>query len=237
MNPPIRFVERVVSTNDAVADLARAGAATGTAVVAAAQDKGRGRLGRSWLSSPGSALLMSVLLRPRVELAHLPLVMLAVAVEVATGCGPEFRIKWPNDVLGPDGRKVAGILAESEFAGGRLAHVVVGIGINLRAAPPIDTAACLHDYGVHRDIPDLAERLVDRIVAAVVALETSAGREQVRSAWCAKSHTLGRHVRIGEVVGRALGIADDGALIVATDAGEQRIIRSGDVEMIAAREA
>src|SRR5690606_21125731 len=94
-----------------------------------------------------AAVLLSVLLRPDLAPRQVPLLCLGAAVATAEAC-PDLRIKWPNDLLGPDGRKVAGILAEMELGQGRVRYVVVGIGLNLTAAPPLPTAAPLSDYTV-----------------------------------------------------------------------------------------
>src|SRR5690606_17536564 len=108
---PIGWVDQTDSTNADVKALAERGAPHGTALVAGAQRAGRGRLGRVWESAPGS-LALSVLLRPLLPVERAGLIALATARVVAEACGPGFGIKWPNDVLGPDGSKVAGILAE-----------------------------------------------------------------------------------------------------------------------------
>jgi BirA family biotin operon repressor/biotin-[acetyl-CoA-carboxylase] ligase len=130
---------RVDSTQAVAFALAAAGCADGTAVVADSQAAGRGRRGRAWLDEPGASLLLSVVLRPRLELSRLPLLSLAAAVAVAetlaevAGLAP--RLKWPNDVL-VSGRKIAGILLESRL--GATPLVVLGIGLNLtqRTFPP-----------------------------------------------------------------------------------------------------
>src|SRR5207249_8258958 len=96
----------------------------GTAVVADHQTAGRGRLGRTWETPPGTALLASFVMPAR------PLASLAVGVAAAHACGPSSRLKWPNDVL-LGGAKLAGILAE--LRGDR---VIVGVGVNLTWAPP-----------------------------------------------------------------------------------------------------
>jgi BirA family biotin operon repressor/biotin-[acetyl-CoA-carboxylase] ligase len=110
---------RVESTQAVAFTLAADGAADRTVVVAEAQTAGRGRRGRTWHDEPGASLLTSIILRPRLAPAHLPMLSLAAGVAVAealervTGLAP--RLKWPNDVL-VGGRKVAGILLESRLS-------------------------------------------------------------------------------------------------------------------------
>lgn len=177
----------------------------GTVVVAEHQTAGRGRLGRRWEAPPGSALLASWVM-PVHELAPF-----AAGVAAAAACGDAIRLKWPNDLL-LDGRKLAGILVE------RTGHkCIVGIGVNLRWAPP--GAAMLE--GVDRD------ELVLRMEAEMTrwfAAEAAA----VLAAWRGRADTLGRRVRVqlsGETFeGVAEDVTPDGALIV-----DGRAFAAGDV--------
>src|SRR5581483_105763 len=119
----IEWRAEIDSTQRLARDLARAGAEEGTCVVAEAQSAGRGRLGRTWHSPPGTNLYCSVVLRP-------PLAPAAVPAAVAETTTLSAEIKWPNDVL-VGGRKVAGILTELEAELERVRFVIVGIGVNL----------------------------------------------------------------------------------------------------------
>lgn len=217
------------STNADLRRLADEGAPHGTALLADSQTAGRGRLGRVWEAPPGSAVLLSVLLRPSLPVARVPLVCLGAAVATAEACGSAFRIKWPNDVLAPDGRKVAGILAELELTGGRVDYVIVGIGVNVTAAPPLPTATALAEVV---DPPDRVE-LAGRLIRGVLDLAELVGRDPsaLLDRWRARSATLGRQVAVGEVRGLAEGIDADGALVVRTSDGLRRVL-AGDVTMI-----
>jgi BirA family transcriptional regulator, biotin operon repressor / biotin---[acetyl-CoA-carboxylase] ligase len=176
----------------------------GTAVVADHQQAGRGRLGRRWEAPPGTALLASFAM-PFHALA--PLV---AGVAAAEACGPQVRLKWPNDLL-LGGRKLGGILVEA--GGGRC---VVGIGINLSWAPP----------GAARLEAD-REVLLARLVAELERWWVVAAAE-VLDAWRARSDTLGRQVRVElgaeTFEGIAEAIAEDGSLIVGG-----RTVAAGDV--------
>ena len=131
------WVRRVVavpeldSTNAEALRLAAAGEPEGLVVVTDAQTSGRGRLGRAWWAEPGTSLLASWLLRPTLEPERLPLLSLVAGVAAARAAsaagGVEVRLKWPNDLL-LDGRKLGGILSESDGRGA----VVVGLGVNVR---------------------------------------------------------------------------------------------------------
>jgi BirA family transcriptional regulator, biotin operon repressor / biotin---[acetyl-CoA-carboxylase] ligase len=126
---PYLYVERCASTQRLFAD----GMPEGAVAVAEEQTAGRGRLGRGWSAPPGTSILVSIVLQPRVPLPQLPELSLvageAVAAAVAEAVGVEPEVKFPNDVL-LGGRKVAGILAEA--ADGR---VVLGIGVNVNQRP------------------------------------------------------------------------------------------------------
>lgn len=223
------------STNADVGALGRDGAPHGTAVWADEQTDGRGRLGRTWESPPTGNVYLSVLLRPALPLERAPLLCLAAAVVAAEVAGPHYRIKWPNDVQAPDGRKVAGILAELEVERGALRYVVVGIGLNVNAAPDLPSATSLLDVdGVHRDREELVMALIRGLLTITSELERAP--DAVLTRWRRASSTLGKHVRIGSVEGEAIDIDPTGALVVSTPHGVERVF-AGDVEMVRRHDA
>lgn len=124
----------VGSTNDIAVRLTEEGAAEGSIVIADEQTRGRGRLGRSWVSRAGCGIYFSVLLRPDFPPDRAPGVSvmsaLALADTIEKYVPGRVRIKWPNDVL-IDGRKTAGILTELSAERGRISSLVVGVGINV----------------------------------------------------------------------------------------------------------
>ncbi|MDO8834309.1 MAG: biotin--[acetyl-CoA-carboxylase] ligase, partial [Vicinamibacterales bacterium] len=152
---PVVFLPSTASTNDEAARLAEAGSADGTTVIADTQTSGRGRMGRTWFSPAGAGLYVSVIMRlgtvgslpqggDTPDAARVPLparltllagVALAEAVRAATGLPAD--IKWPNDLVF-SGKKLAGILAEGTLQQGVIENVILGVGINVRAAsyPP-----------------------------------------------------------------------------------------------------
>jgi BirA family biotin operon repressor/biotin-[acetyl-CoA-carboxylase] ligase len=137
LGSPLYFFDRIGSTNDHAADLARQGTPHGTLVVADEQTHGKGRAGRTWITKPGTALAFSLLIRPKRVFALADpggmnvLGALAVANHLQA-LGAQAWIKWPNDVL-LAGIKVAGILAEASWLGDQLAWVVLGVGVNVRS--------------------------------------------------------------------------------------------------------
>lgn len=221
-------VARTGSTNDDVRRMAAGGAPHGFTLVADVQTEGRGRRGRHWISPPGKNLMFSTLLRPRgLQPAHAGLLALAAAVAIVEACpAVPLQIKWPNDVLGPDGRKVAGILAEAEWVQGNIAWAVIGIGLNIGAAPELPTAACLADYGAEDERVNRAVRVIGHLIERCDQLVMDP--DGVLDAWRSHAHTLGRRVTIDGITGVASDIDSGGALVVSTSTGLQRVV-AGDV--------
>jgi BirA family biotin operon repressor/biotin-[acetyl-CoA-carboxylase] ligase len=215
-----RFFAECASTNDEAAAWARQGAPEGAVVIADAQTRGRGRLGRQWHSPPGAALYFSTVLRPKLPLQKLPPLTLAVGValaETVASFGVDAKLKWPNDLL-LDGKKLAGILTESATQGGRLEHVIVGIGVNLLIDefPP-----GLNAISLHRDRDEVVEVLCQRLddrYRRFVAGESPA------AAWKAFADFWGKKLRLssGEE-GIAEDLDDDGALRLRTANGLLRV--------------
>jgi BirA family transcriptional regulator, biotin operon repressor / biotin---[acetyl-CoA-carboxylase] ligase len=126
----ILVFEETGSTNDIASNLGRAGHPGGIAIFAERQTSGRGRFGRKWTSASHEGLWFSLLMRPELPLANWPRLTTWAGVCVAAICGPQAKLKWPNDVL-IHGKKTAGILSESATDSAGNAFVVVGIGVNL----------------------------------------------------------------------------------------------------------
>ncbi|MEQ9336599.1 MAG: biotin--[acetyl-CoA-carboxylase] ligase, partial [Miltoncostaeaceae bacterium] len=131
---PLEWLPTTGSTNDDVLARARDGAPEGLVIGADHQGAGRGRRGRQWITSPGDALLLSALLRPRVAPVDAGLLPIVAAVGVARAIGDAARIVWPNDIL-LGAHKVAGILCEMSADQEQVAWAVVGVGVNVRGAP------------------------------------------------------------------------------------------------------
>jgi len=224
---------------DKARDLARSGAGEGVAVIAGQQTHGRGRLGRTWFAAEGS-LAMSVVLHPR--LSQLPqLLMLAAlavvqAVHQVTGLQP--RLKWPNDVL-IGGRKLCGILTESDLLGNEVKFAIVGIGLNVnydtRSAPEIsDIATSLsRELGHEVPLPVITARLLEAL--ETLYLELKAGRSLV-GRWRDNLETLGRNVKVrtGQAIeqGFAESVTDDGSLLLRRNDGSLATIVVGDVTVV-----
>ena len=130
----LHYFAELDSTNIFARRLAEQGAPAGEIVIAERQTRGRGRLGRSWVSPPFVNLYCSVVLRPRLFPKHVPQITLMAAVAlvetVAFFVPSGAAIKWPNDIL-VNGKKIAGILTEASWNSNRIEFVVLGIGVNL----------------------------------------------------------------------------------------------------------
>lgn len=229
---PHRHLRRTDSTNERGRELAEAGTPSGTVVTATEQESGRGRHGRRWSAPPGAALLFSAVLRP-LDRRHrlLPLaVPLAVCDAVESLAPLECRVKWPNDVW-VDQRKVAGILIEArppEWA-------VIGVGINLTIAEeqfPDDLRwpAASVGYGAtpeaaRAELSDALGRWVE--APAPKVLEEFARRDALRGraiAWEGAGEP-------GDGSGTAVGVDEDGNLLVDLPSGDRVALGAGEVSL------
>lgn len=229
----IGFHETIDSTNRRGRELAQGGASD-MVVLADEQTGGRGRLDRAW-SSPSGGVWLSLVLKPEVPAAQVPAFTLATSVAVtraAREAGVDARIKWPNDVVvGPDEKKLAGILTETQGEADRVSWVVVGTGINAN----VDVADLPADRGVTSIREEIGD--VDRRVFTQRLLEEFDDlRRDLRGAvgdWTEYASTIGKRVRIdtpGETIeGEAVDVRFPGALVV--DTGEERVtVTAGDCE-------
>jgi len=212
----------------------------GAVVTAEFQTAGRGRNGHVWTAPSGSSLLFSVildstLLAPVWRGEDASRLTMAAAVAVVSGLGragaPGCAIKWPNDVLTGEGRKICGILIERT---GRF--LIAGIGINVNQRE-MDFPEEIR--GSSSSVRLLAERAVDRLGLLGIVLEefeNSIGSdpEDLFRLWLRRCHTLGRYVRVriaGRAVsGQVVGFEPDGTLILRHPSGPLERVHSGDVE-------
>ena len=232
-----RFYRSVSSTQDVARAAAAAGAPGRRLFVADYQAAGRGRQGRSWLASPGTGLLVSILLRqpgaPRPwRSTSLASVALAEAIErVCPGLRPQ--IKWPNDLLLPEGRKVAGVLAEATFDG--QAHtLIVGVGVNVGtpAAELAELGRSATSLLVASGGPVRRGRL---LLAFAARLDWWLGRseDELQASWQARLWGKGQSVQLAELGVQTevvvLGAEPDGALRVRLPDGSVRRTTTGEL--------
>ena len=238
----IQVFEQTTSTNDVVEKLARDGIREGFVVFAESQTKGRGRLGRKWISPARKGLWFSILLRPNLRPQETTQLTVASATALRRAIVSQTRlqpeIKWPNDIL-VNGKKVAGILTEMSAELDRVRHVIPGIGIDVNQdagefpAELRKIATSLKiEAGESFSRPALAVAILEELdeeYARVCAGKFSG----IASEWVEHCGTIGRDVtvRIGDRViqGRAESLDDDGALVLRTEHGRLQRITGGDV--------
>ena len=238
----IRVFEATNSTNDVAEKLARDGVREGVVVFAEAQTRGRGRLGRTWLSPARKGLWFSVLLRPDLrpqqatQLTVASATALARAIRRQTNLIPE--IKWPNDIL-LGGKKVAGILTELSAELDHVKYLIIGIGVdvNLTSAdlPPelrkLATSLRI-ESGQPVPRPELAAAILQELDADYARVRVGQF-EALADEWEAQCTTIGREVtiRIGDrtLRGIAEALDSEGALLLRTQHGRLERIIGGDV--------
>ncbi len=238
----IREVEETGSTNADLLQEAAEGAPEGLVLLARHQRSGRGRQGRRWVDSAGSAMLVSWLLRPKKQsLSLLPLLTGLAVVDALSGSfGVHVGVKWPNDILArePKGkgsgrreeRKLAGILAEASSQGADVA-VVIGVGLNLQfgsggqVAGGIDLHTLLYADCSAPALPtasELASVILTEVEFQLNKLETL-GPAQLVDQYRQQCVTLGRQVRMetpsGPLQGLAVDINAAGGLVLRTETG------------------
>lgn len=232
----------VDSTNNLALELGEKGAAHGTVVIADQQTKGRGRLGRVWVSPPGVNIYMSVLLKPQFS----PRDAMLLTVMAGVACCRALRdisglivmLKWPNDLLISD-RKVGGILTETKFSGNMMHTAVVGIGINVNTELtefPADVRA------IATSLRNESNREYSRTTLAAAILNEMetwydmlrrGGRAEVCNEWRRLSLMIGRAVEVADDKEVYRGIAEDideeGQLLIKLPTGSVITINTGDL--------
>lgn len=217
----IQTFDTLDSTQSTLKAMAEKGAAEGLVIQAYAQTAGKGRAGNSWISPKGN-LYMSLLLKPdcNVQSAGQLAFVMAVAVEDALSsiCGVRFDLKWPNDVL-YQGQKVCGILLETEGSD----WLIAGMGVNVEAAP--EGAMHLKRLG---DLPlDIVRNAILQSIQYYYTAWLADGFESIREKWLERAYGLGQPLtaRLHNVSkqGMFAGIDADGALLLQTDKGMERI--------------
>lgn len=241
----IRVFQETTSTNDVIEKLARDNVKEGVVVFAESQTKGRGRLGRRWVSPSRKGLWFSVLLRPDLRPQETTQLTVAGATALRralqAGTGLKAKIKWPNDIL-INGKKAAGILTELSAELDRVKHIILGIGVdvNLTVADfPAELRKLATSLRIEtgKTVPraDLAVEILrelDHDYARVCAGKF----ESVANEWEEHCATIGHSVtiQVGErrVHGRAESLDDDGALLLRTQYGRLERITAGELTVV-----
>ena len=238
----VHYLPEVDSTNLYAHRLAEKGGLEGEIVIAESQSRGKGRMGRGWVSPPNLNLYLSVILRPKLPPKHAPQITLMSAVALAetvrsfTPFPPE--IKWPNDIL-VKGKKLAGILTESSCNPDSILFVILGIGVNLNFPRELMPESIREST---TSIMMLAQKPVDRTAFALQLIQNlercygdleERGFPSMAERWGSFFRLKGKRVRVEmfdrPVLGKAMGIDGDGALILEDEKGIRQRIVAGDV--------
>ena len=235
------YEHTITSSNTLVKQMAVQGAPSGSLCLCECQTAGKGRLGRTWSAPAGQAILMSVLLRPKLPPKNAPLITLATAMAMAHAVrevtGIDAQIKWPNDLVF-SGKKLCGILLEISADLDQIEYVVVGTGLNvLRGAYPpelSDRAAALEEFAN----PPVRRGIVVHYLKALednMTLLEEHGFPGIQEAYRRHCCTLGSRVHvIGteiDFIGTAEDIDETGALLVRDESGVLQRVLSGDVSV------
>jgi len=245
----IVIYDEVESTNNIAYELIKKGYPSGTVVIADRQTKGKGRLGRKWISPEGKNLYMSIAIKPNITPKYATLITLTSAVACTTALRRYSEIpviiKWPNDML-VDQKKVAGILTEMKIEGERIKAVVVGIGINVN----------MTEDDIPEEIKEIATSLrickgeeFSRVMLASEIIKEfdkwyqlleKKNRKTIIDRWMQLSGTIGKQVKIvltdREIRAVAEAIDEEGRLIVRLPDGTYEKISAGDVTLLRDKE-
>jgi BirA family biotin operon repressor/biotin-[acetyl-CoA-carboxylase] ligase len=240
----IQVFQETTSTNDVIEKLARGEVKEGAVVFAESQTKGRGRLGRKWISPAGKGLWFSILLRPSLppreatQLTVASATALRRAIQSLTALAPV--IKWPNDILLYD-RKVAGILTELSGEEDRVKYVILGIGVDVNLDEgdfPAELKSMVTSLKAELGQPVPRAELATAIMRALDAdyARICAGDfTSVANEWEEHCSTIGKDITIQtggrRIRGRAESLGEDGALLLRTDHGHLERIIGGDVTL------
>jgi BirA family biotin operon repressor/biotin-[acetyl-CoA-carboxylase] ligase len=239
----IIFLREVSSTNDYAKELASYGAEEGTVVIAESQTAGRGRLGREWIS-PKGGLYCSVILRPQIGVSEAVKFVFVASLAVANVLDEVYRLKvetkWPNDVL-INGKKVCGILTETNTTGEKVNYAVIGVGVNanfaVKDALPkelVKASTSLEDeIGRKIRFEELFQALIERL-ESLYDLFSKEGFVPILSEWKKYAGFLGKRVEVTsgakKLSGAAVDVDSDGSLILKQTDGSVKLV-SGDLSV------
>ncbi|GAA4708830.1 biotin--[acetyl-CoA-carboxylase] ligase [Brevibacillus fulvus] len=235
--------DSVASTQPLAHEAAGKGTPEGTLVIADQQTGGKGRLGRKWHSPQGTGIWMSLIIRPNIPLPKAPQLTLLTAVAMARAIEEQtslpVQIKWPNDLL-IGGKKVCGILTEMHAESDRIHYLVIGMGVNVNVTSD--------DFP--EDLRQIATSLrmeTGRVLRRASLIQAFCrhfefyyldylqhGFARVRQEWEQKSYSLGRVVTVRTlhhtIEGKALGLDQEGVLLVVDREGRQHKVYSADID-------
>lgn len=234
----IHYFDTLSSTMDIAMQLGIKGTPEGTIVLAETQSKGRGRMGREWVSLKYKGIYLSLLLKPKILPNQSPILTLLSAVSICEAIKEatdlDARIKWPNDILMRN-RKLGGILTELNAEMDAVRFVVVGIGLNVNNDKKslIPAATSLkEEKGEFINRIVLLQDILRKIETNYLVFKEK-GADFITDKWHNYNVTLGRRVRVvlhkHHLEGEAVNIDTDGALLLRKDSGFIERVTAGDV--------
>jgi BirA family biotin operon repressor/biotin-[acetyl-CoA-carboxylase] ligase len=235
----IYYFDHLSSTMDMAMHLGNKNAAEGTLVIAESQTKGRGRLGRSWISPKYKGIYLSLILKPEILPANASIITLMTAVSICDGIkqisGIEPQIKWPNDIL-IHNKKLGGILTELKAELDATGFVIVGIGLNVNndSDELVEEAISLKVANSQENINriELLQEILRKIEENYLILQKNQS-PAILEKWRNYNVTLGRRIKIichkEQLEGEAVDIDRDGGLLVRRDSGIVEKFMAGDV--------
>jgi BirA family biotin operon repressor/biotin-[acetyl-CoA-carboxylase] ligase len=239
----LRVLEETTSTVDAARGWLHQGAPNGAVVIAQRQTQGRGRIGREWASPPGG-LWLTVILRPHWDVAAVGLLGLATALAAAEAVeketGARIQLRWPNDLM-LGGRKVGGVLVETELEGRVIAVALASIGVNVNFALgelPEEVrgsaTTVLEATGKLHPLPRLAARFLETLEGGLGAVTDDP--QALQTLWRGRDALRGKQVCVevaGNMLrGRAAGVDRQGRLLLATSLLGRTAVATGEVTLV-----
>lgn len=239
----LRYFDSIGSTNDEALAWAASGAKDFSIVIADEQTRGRGRLNRTWHTPKGSALALSIILRPAASaLPHLSRTVGLAALAIfdsLLNIGLVPKIKWPNDML-LNNKKTAGILVESVWSGSEVDSLVIGIGMNVyKASTPPNDALKFPATSIEDELgkePPAREEIGRDILTSLMLWREKMISDEIIKTWEERLAFRGWQVQItsnGEIANTGIldGLESDGSLRLQDENGQPAIVRFGDVSL------
>ncbi|MCD6356721.1 MAG: biotin--[acetyl-CoA-carboxylase] ligase [Anaerolineaceae bacterium] len=241
--PDYKYFKETDSTSTQAIKWASDGAREYSLVIADSQSAGRGRNKRTWITTPGASIAVSIILYPTtqesIKLGLFSLLGgLALSNALITQYNIPSQVKWPNDVL-IDNKKTAGVLAEAIWQGNKLKGLVLGIGINVLppSVPRPDVllfpSTCIQS---HTEVPISLEELLGHLLHAIITLRKSLLTpefiQNYESKLAYKSEIIS--LDIGDhhtVTGHLLGINRNGEIILREQSGKEQSFPIGDIKL------
>ncbi|MBU2540422.1 MAG: biotin--[acetyl-CoA-carboxylase] ligase [Candidatus Omnitrophica bacterium] len=234
----IFYFDSLSSTMDKAMQLTLDAAQNGTVVIAESQSKGRGRLGRSWISPKHKGIYFSLILMPKIIPQQASILTIVIAVSVAEAikqtCGLDPTIKWPNDILLGD-RKLGGILVEMNAEMDIIKFVIVGVGLNVsQSKTQLPTGATSLKVEGAKEVERVVilQTILKRIEQNYLKF-TKEGSSFIIQKWRDFTSTLHSRIKVicqkEHIEGEAVDIDLDGGLLIRKDSGFVEKVMAGDV--------